>query len=314
MVAPVSRHAADSPSGPEHRLVARQAWAGIWPLPDAPMPRAYASLPSGGGERVRLEGRTAEGQLLAWLEVETLPGGEAALRTLAALPDDSRAGPALDHAWQEARRWLEQSGARRVWSGGGMAHLWPGLPAARSALSDWLESQGFADAGETWDMVTDDLQAARWSPAQSPRDIAWDLADTAAAAMAIDWLQTEFPSRWPLEVADTLAGVWPGSRLLLGRSDGKPVAFALLHLPGSDWTWRWQGAVERPAAMGPLGVDRAWRGKGLGYALMETGLKLLQSEGARATIIDWTTLTTFYGAFGFWPRWRWSRRALVLRP
>jgi|GEM_PF-1387849 len=278
------------------------------------MPMAYAGAPAGGGERIRFDARASEGPLLAWLEVETLPGGDAALRMLAAQMDDTRGRPALDRVWHEARRWLEQSGARRVWSGGGLAHLWPGLPAAHCALSDWLLDQGFADAGETWDMVTDDLQVARWSPARPTPEVTWAVADAADAAMAIAWLEAQFPGRWPLEAADTLAGRWPGSRLLLGRSDGQPVAFGLLHLPGADWTWRWQGALKHPAAMGPLGVDRAWRGKGLGYALMDTGLDMLRSEDARATVIDWTTLTAFYGAFGFSPRWRWSRRALVLRP
>lgn len=278
------------------------------------MPMAYAGAPAGGGERIRFDARASEGPLLAWLEVETLPGGDAALRMLAAQMDDTRGRPALDRVWHEARRWLEQSGARRVWSGGGMAHLWPGLPAARCALSDWLLDQGFADAGETWDMVADDLQVARWSPARPTPEVTWAVADAADAAMAIAWLEAQFPGRWPIEAADTLAGRWPGSWLLLGRSDGQPVAFALLHLPGADWTWRWQGALKHPGAMGPLGVDRAWRGKGLGYALMDTGLGMLRSEGARATVIDWTTLTAFYGAFGFSPRWRWSRRALVLRP
>jgi predicted acetyltransferase len=41
------------------------------------------------------------------------------------------------------------------------------------------------------------------------------------------------------------------------------------------------------------------RGQGLGDALLAHSLADLSRKGTRQTIIDWTTLTEFYGKHGF---------------
>lgn len=65
---------------------------------------------------------------------------------------------------------------------------------------------------------------------------------------------------------------------------------------------RWRAALGAHwGSLGPIGVSEKVRGKRLGHALLGSSLLRLSHEGARNTIIDWTTLIDFYGVHGFMP-------------
>jgi predicted N-acetyltransferase YhbS len=92
--------------------------------------------------------------------------------------------------------------------------------------------------------------------------------------------------------------------------DGAPQGFAQLHLPLSPGALRWAGFAPEVAALGPIGVGKAIRGRGLGLALLVRGLEFLRAAGAHETVIDWTDLLDFYGRCGFAP---WRRYTLACR-
>lgn len=313
MVAPGPVDWSEGPPTMDHWQMAIRTWADAWALPGLPMPEAYRRAPSPAHGRHLVTSRSSKGTLLAWLEIETLPGQSAALRGVAKASAEAMADAALNRAWAEVLGWLRNHDVRRVWSGGGMAHLWPGFPARARSEDAWLQERGFTEAGRTWDMVARDLQAAAWQIPASRDGVTFSLAEAHDASTALEWLTHAFPGRWAVEAQDVLQGRWPGSHLLLGRDGEEVVAFALLHQPGSAWTWRWQGECARPAAMGPLGVAQDRRGRGLGLRLMDAGLSRLREWGAETTVIDWTTLDTFYGHFGFEATWPWTRRVLDLK-
>lgn len=52
------------------------------------------------------------------------------------------------------------------------------------------------------------------------------------------------------------------------------------------------------AGMGPLGVSEAARGRGLGLGLVRAAAVWLAARGATEVIVNWTTLTGFYGRLG----------------
>jgi GNAT superfamily N-acetyltransferase len=72
----------------------------------------------------------------------------------------------------------------------------------------------------------------------------------------------------------------------------------------------WPGGAPDPgvAALGPLGLDPAARGGGLGLALVAGAARWQREHGHRAAVIDWTTLTDFYGRLGA-HAWRVYQRA-----
>ncbi|MEB3298924.1 MAG: GNAT family N-acetyltransferase [Candidatus Sericytochromatia bacterium] len=310
MVTPPGWRVRKGPGKPvkAHWDLARSFWAPTWPLPTLPMPSAYEHPPSADEPRILWELHDPSGTLRAWIEAEFPGEGEGALRGLAwdtvasASPDALRAlGLAVV---DEART----RGLERLWSGGGWSHWWPGLPEAATEARTILASWGFHSAGRTWDMIARPPFFDRGTLDRDSGELRFEWDPSHGSTALLDWLSREFPGRWPTEALAVHHGHWPGSRLLGGWKGERPVAFALVHEPGSAWTWRWRGHDERVAAMGPLGVAQDLRGQGAGRALLREGLKDLWGNQPSLIVIDWTTLSGFYGSVGFREGWFWSRQ------
>ena len=87
---------------------------------------------------------------------------------------------------------------------------------------------------------------------------------------------------------------------MLWRTDGPFLG------PGLHW---FPALEARAGAIGPLGIDPAARGLGLGLALVAAAVTHLHARGYTDCTIDWvdTALLPFYGRLGFRP-WRGYRR------
>ena len=80
-----------------------------------------------------------------------------------------------------------------------------------------------------------------------------------------------------------------GFALIQDSSNRYPIGGAVWHKDlGQSW-----------GSLGPIGVSTAVRGSGRGGYLLGSALQILRDRGCQRTIIDWTTLTDFYGKFGF---------------
>src|SRR4030065_406975 len=62
---------------------------------------------------------------------------------------------------------------------------------------------------------------------------------------------------------------------------------------GPSISWR-QAIGDHYGGLGPLGVAPAFRGRGLGFALLALAVEHLRGLGAEDVVIDWTTLVDFY--------------------
>lgn len=130
---------------------------------------------------------------------------------------------------------------------------------------------------------------------------------------AVAFVARAFPGRWTDEVARYAAA---GCALLALRRGGETIGFCVAarpsdrHLgPGLSWTGTPWGAPDpEVAALGPLGIDPGVRGGGLGLAMVAAAARWQRDRGHRAAIIDWTTLTDFYGRLGA-HAWRVYQRA-----
>ena len=128
-----------------------------------------------------------------------------------------------------------------------------------------------------------------------------------------------FPGRWRHDVERMIDCGMRGEDLLLleEEASGRVLGFANLFSPqsaiyGPGLYWR-SLMGESPGGLGPIGVDDAARGKGLGLYLLAEGLAELKSRGCRFTVIDWTDLVSFYAKFGFgiWKSYRMHSKRLA---
>jgi GNAT superfamily N-acetyltransferase len=190
-------------------------------------------------------------------------------------------------------------------------HLWPGFPIDCDALPQ-LMAQGFEASGGHCDMERD---LADYRPLDGSLLALADCRATVEPACfgdleALDvFLGRVFPGRWR---HDTLRKATIDQEIedivLLWIGDSVQ-GFALTQLERAKRPIG--GAVWRPSlgrswgALGPIGIAPEARGRGLGHALLASALVELRGRGARRTIIDWTTLESFYGAHGFLPTRRY---------
>jgi len=258
-----------------------------------------------------LAARDADGRLLGavlaraprrrWSEPSV---GHVSLLAVAADVRGRGVGRAL---WDAALAGLAQRGRATVRLGADPDHLLPGVPADVDDASWRFLLRAGALPGDVEHDVRLDLRAAPLGP---PGDDDLRTVDDAPAAIA--FVERHFPGRWCDEVRDyAAAGV---ALLTLQDASGRPLGFAAAFRPddallGPSLTWH--EALPGPAGgLGPLGVDPDVRGRGLGLRLVRAGLAWHRDRGAHDVVLNWTTLTPFYGRLGA-RVWRTYQRAQV---
>jgi ribosomal protein S18 acetylase RimI-like enzyme len=181
-------------------------------------------------------------------------------------------------------------------------HLWPGCPTDVPWLEAGLRGAGFEPGDVCHDMERD-LGVEPDLPAVPLDGLATAPARAGDRSALERFFKAEFPGRWR---SDTLARLEedPDAVWLLWRGR-EVVGFAVIQTegvvrPSAGAVWR-RSLGPDWAALGPIGIAKALRGRGLGRAFLADALRRLQARGARQTIIDWTVLTDFYGQFGFQP-------------
>ncbi|HOG46329.1 MAG TPA: GNAT family N-acetyltransferase [Anaerolineae bacterium] len=235
------------------------------------------------------------------------PYGEAQgwLEALAVDPRRQRRGVGTALAGA-AERALADRGVTAVWAGGGPAMLFPGVCTELAGGRRFLEGRGYALFHTVHDLIGD-LDAMPHPPRV-------DAALAAAGAQVRPCAEAE----WPAAVAfleRSFPGPWPRDRRrhhALGASAGE---IYLLWVDGAiaglAQTYSGDSPVLGPSVhwapalgiaeggLGPIGLAEAWRGRGLGLALLTLALEGLRRHGAHHAVIDWTELLDFYGPLGF---------------
>jgi GNAT superfamily N-acetyltransferase len=212
--------------------------------------------------------------------------------------------------------WLAESGARKLSFGGDSYHFFPGLPLDDSpsskALGAFLEAGGFVQEN---DKVEEDLiadlgeldMAVLAARAPLASGYGFRLYDESLRGKVEAFFAAEFPGRWS---SDTFEALDAGMRdkdlaLLTDEASGEVVGFSRIYEGDSPILGPgvyWRGIMgDSPGGLGPIGVSRSVRGKGLGLALLRLCLEELKGRGVRSMVIDWTDLGAFYAKMGFGP-------------
>ncbi|MFO8150859.1 MAG: hypothetical protein R6T93_11230 [Trueperaceae bacterium] len=293
------------------------AWRAWWASPDADAGLAWGARDARGARDTRgaRDARGARGRLLGALLARApvrrwAPDdiGHVALFAVAEGERGHGVGAAL---WDAATGALRARGRRRLRVGADPERLLPGVPLnAPEATWRFLRARGVRPGGLEADLRLDLMDGAIDAhPLPSGVEC---VDDDPEAALA--FVGRAFPGRWVDEVARAVAG---GTTVLGLRRAGVTLGFCLAQrptdaAPGQGLTWTalgpWGPLDPHTGGLGPLGIDAAARGGGLGLALVAASACWLRDRGLRAAVIDWTTLTAFYGRLGA-RAWRVYQRA-----
>lgn len=210
--------------------------------------------------------------------------------------------------------WLAERGAATVSLGGDRYHFFPGRPVydaeGSEALGRLAASRGFEPAGLEYDLIADIGRMDRPEGSVGSGYEYGALRSGEAKAFSA-FMRASFPGRWADEMAEGLAAGMDPADVLVARdaSDGSIAGFARVcdgKGPVLAPSVYWRAAMgEAPGGLGPIGVDAARRGSGVGLALLRYGVAELGSRGVRTMAVDWTDLVDFYGKIGFrvWKRY-----------
>ncbi|MEQ1935260.1 MAG: GNAT family N-acetyltransferase, partial [Fimbriimonadaceae bacterium] len=202
---------------------------------------------------------------------------------------------------QFCKQILIQRGIDHLVFGQDIDHFFPGCPLDHGGLKDFLLIEGFDEGEPVSDLVMD---LAEYS--YSPKVDADIRSCTEADIAALDaFLGNAFPGRWRFDCLRKISHEGKSQFVDLLWIDGAVMGFSVtqtqecqLPIAGAVWA-RFHG--DNWCALGPIGVSQAVRGQGFGDALLGASLARLRASGNRVCLIDWTSLTDWYGKHGFKP-------------
>lgn len=205
-----------------------------------------------------------------------------------------------------AEEYLASKGVKHIWAGGGPTMFFPGPSTLLPGAQRFLEHCGYAPVQEVFDVlgnletmprlarVDEALRAAgaRVCPCAEEE---WELLDR--------FLAQHFPGNWREDRRRHRAMGAPSDEIYLLWVGGEIAGFAQTYrgdspVLGPNVHWGPALGVAE-GGLGPIGVAQAWRGRGLGLAVLAQALEGLRSRGVRHCVIDWTRLLDFYGILGF---------------
>jgi GNAT superfamily N-acetyltransferase len=200
-----------------------------------------------------------------------------------------------------AKRTLKDRGIQSLMFGMDSRHFFPGCPESAPNLCNFLMVEGFQKLDEYFDLERD--LSTYQSPVPPVAGLQFRPATEGDMPTVQAFFAAEFPNRWRYDVlqkiqvdgiTNSLFGVFEGGRML---------GFALLQdwrhtLPIGGAVWR-NSLGEKWGSLGPIGIAKSERGRGLGDALLGSALNSLKNRGVGRCIIDWTVLESFYGKHGF---------------
>lgn len=243
------------------------------------------------------------------------------------VPDDPPAWPGQDpkQAWisfliiepgrelelapllmDRALGWLRGAGFGRVSYGGGPAHFFPGAPDGDVALRRALETAGFRPGEVAYDLLADVRSYRRPDDVDPPlrgADTTFRASDQGDVPALLSFVDHHFPGRWAYETRQRLEIEPTPADLLILRRGAEVIGFCHAYHRGSRRigpSIYWRRAIgDHYGGLGPLGMAPAFRGRGLGFALLALAVEHLRGLGAEYVVIDWTTLVDFYRRLGF---------------
>lgn len=185
-------------------------------------------------------------------------------------------------------------------------HLLPGVPMELVESRAFFENHGFTGGSDCYDLKRDlaeytvpekVLIALKANPEVEIRPAREDEKDA-----VIEMVAREFPGGWTYSTRFVF-GHGKASEVIIAVEKGEVFGFCLTAdfnsnylLPSTYW---FPLLGEKFGGLGPIGLAKEHRKRGLGLALCALAVQDLKERGVQTMVIDWTNLVSFYEKLGF---------------
>ncbi len=192
-------------------------------------------------------------------------------------------------------------------------HILPGIPAECAAARTLFEKRGYSNWRECVDLARDlhDFEPPEKVTRAMDANPGVEIRPTKAeeAQAVIDFVTREFPGGWTYSTKAHFARGGNPADIIIAVENGEVIGFCHTADFNSNWllpsTYWFPLLGEKFGGLGPVGLGKEQRKRGLGLALTALGVADLKRRGVERMGIDWTNLITFYEQLGFevWKRY-----------
>lgn len=190
-------------------------------------------------------------------------------------------------------------GKKEIFVGRDVNNFFPGVPCDFDNLTDdWFLKRGYTAGKYTHDLIN--LNCIK-TPLKS-QGFDFREARISDSEALQKWILEQFSERWHFDCYDYFAHGGTGKEYVLAFDQDQIVAFAKINdqsFPRFGYHLTWHTRFNALAGIGPLGVDRSYRGKDLGYDIVAFAINTLIERGKKEIMIDWTGILEFYQQFNF---------------
>ena len=195
-----------------------------------------------------------------------------------------------------------------IWVGKEIHNFAPGIPCEFDNVTDvFLEKRGFTCTRYTHDLINRKKKTYEISN----NEVKFELIDKERKNELIEFIERNGWKRWAFEVKEEFQNDENNKCYLVGLIDNKIVAFSKvndLNNGRNSYNMMWKERFDNLGGIGPLGVDKEYRGKKLGGDIIKASINTLVKRGVSDIIIDWTGLMELYSKYGFevWKMYKYT--------
>lgn len=196
-----------------------------------------------------------------------------------------------------AEKYLEDKTTINI--GKDINNFFPGVPCDFDNLTDvWLEKRGYQGERYTHDLINHNPKKITLKP----DGFKYQLCTLSEKEALLEFMKNNFQGRWYYEAANYFNNGGTGKEYSICLDKDKVIAFARTNdrtFTDIHYNTIWYDRFNNLGGVGPLGVDKNYRGMKLGYNIVAYGINVLLDKNISEIIIDWTGLLEFYQQFGF---------------
>ena len=186
-------------------------------------------------------------------------------------------------------------------------HLLCGVPVECQAALHLFRKRGLNQWHQTYDVQRDlhdfQLPPQVLAALDNNPNVTIRPAQESESAPLIAFVAAEFPGAWDYSTRDHFRHHGAASDFIVAVENQQIIGFCHTNSFQSARlisSTHWHGALgEKYGGLGPIGMAKAERKRGLGLALCGLAVDDLRARGVASMCIDWTGLLDFYGRLGF---------------
>lgn len=217
---------------------------------------------------------------------------------------------------KHAERMLKEEGCQEILIGKDPWHYFPGIPQQSEETVDWFERRGYRKFGQEHDLICHYHENTEAILPKLP-NVSFSILQENQKEHFLTFLNKCFPGRWEYEAIHYFKKGGTGREFVILKKGTEIIGFSRINdeiSPLIAQNVYWAPLFTEPlGGIGPLGINPNERGNGYGIAIVQAAIAFLKKRNIKHIVIDWTTLTTFYGQLGYqvWKSYESYKKRIV---